>query len=342
MNPNRYHRQTLLPQIGPQGQKRLAASRVLLIGCGALGTTLADQLVRAGIGHLTLIDRDIIELTNLQRQTLFDESDAARELPKAVAAANRLRAINSEVEINPVIADVHSGNIEDLAKPGFDLILDGTDNVQTRYLVNDVAVKHGLPWIYGAAVATEGRVMPIAAPATACLRCIFPTPPAPQDLQTCDTAGVLGMAATIIAAYQAIEAIKIITTGIASSTLLRLDFWPPRMHVVSTADARNPACPCCAGHQFEYLDAASESGAALCGRNAVQIRPNRSTELDLKTLADRLNAVGAVHRTPYFIRCQLNEPADISLTIFPDGRTLVQGVTDINRAKSLYARFIGS
>jgi molybdopterin/thiamine biosynthesis adenylyltransferase len=339
---NRYHRQTLLPQIGQHGQERLASSRLLLIGCGALGTTLADQLVRAGIGHLTLIDRDIVELTNLQRQTLFDESDATAQLPKVIAAANRLRAINSKVEINPLIADVHSGNIEDLIKPGFDLILDGTDNVQTRYLINDVAVQHGVPWIYGAAVAVEGRVMSIAAPATACLRCIFPTPPAPQDLQTCDTAGVLGMAATIVAAYQAIEAIKIITTGVASSTLLRLDFWPPRMHVVSTADAKNPGCPCCARRTFEFLNAIGDSGATLCGRDAVQIRPSGNDELNLNLLAGKLNALGKVQRTAYFIRCQLHEPAGVSFTTFPDGRTLVHGVTDISRAKSLHARFIGS
>ncbi len=338
----RYHRQTLLPQIGEAGQLRLGASRVLVVGCGALGTTLADQLTRAGVGHLTIIDRDIVELTNLQRQTLFDESDAAKELPKAIAAANRLRSINSTIAISPIVADMHSGNIEDLIKPGFDLLLDGTDNVQTRYLINDVSVKHRIPWIYGAAVATEGRVMSIVPPSTPCLRCIFPRPPGPQDLQTCDTAGVLGMGASIVANYQAIEAIKILTGASPTASLICFDFWTPRMHSVSIADAKVVDCPCCGQHRFEYLDSPADNGASLCGRNAVQIRPTKPTELNLDRLAEKLSSAGQVERTPYFIRCQLNDPANVSFTVFPDGRTLVHGVTDIGRAKSIYSRFAGA
>lgn len=342
MSDPRYHRQTLLPQIGEAGQCRLASSRVVLIGCGALGTTIADQLVRAGVGHLTIVDRDIVELTNLQRQTLFDESDAASELPKAIAAANRLRAINSSVEISPIVADVHSGNLEDLIKPGFDLLLDGTDNVQTRYLINDVSVKHRIPWIYGAAVATEGRVMSIVPPATPCLRCIFPMPPGPQELQTCDTAGVLGMGASIVANYQAIEAIKLLTGASPASSLMRFDFWTPRTHSVAIADAKAADCPCCGQHRFEYLDSPTDNGASLCGRNAVQIRPVETLELNLDRLAEKLVLAGQVERKPYFIRCELNDPSYITFTIFPDGRSLIHGVTDIGRAKSLYSRFIGS
>ena len=332
----------LLPQIGEVGQRKLAASRILLIGCGALGTTIADQLVRAGVGHLTVVDRDIVELTNLQRQTLFDESDASEELPKAVAAAKRLAAVNSVVKVKAVVADVHAGNIEELIRPGFDLLLDGTDNIRTRYLINDVSVKHEIPWVYGAAVATEGRVMSIDSPATPCLRCIFPTPPNPQELQTCDTAGVLGMAASIVGAYQAIETIKILTSGRVAKALMRFDFWTPRMHTVSTEEAKNANCICCGQRRFEYLDAPGDIGAALCGRDAVQVRPMGKIELNLDRLAEKLGRAGKVQRTAYFIRCQLNDPPRISLTVFPDGRSLVHGLTDVGRAKSLHARFVGS
>jgi adenylyltransferase/sulfurtransferase len=338
----RYHRQTLLPQIGRKGQQRLAKACALLVGCGALGTALADQLVRAGIGHLTLVDRDIVELTNLQRQTLFDERDAADELPKAVAAANRLRAVNSTVEISPVVADVHPGNIEALLKPGCDVILDGTDNVQTRYLLNDVSVKHGIPWVYGAAVSSEGRVMTIVPTVTPCLRCIFPTPPTPQELPTCDTAGVLGMGTAIVGAYQAIEALKLLTGAAPSPQLIRLDFWQPRTHVLDLSDARRPDCPCCVQHRFDSLDARSDSTATLCGRDAVQVRPTAATELNLPALADRLAAVGTLHRTPHFIRCTLRDPVGVRLTVFPDGRSLIHGVTDPSRAKSIHARFVGA
>jgi molybdopterin/thiamine biosynthesis adenylyltransferase len=337
----RYQRQMLLPQIGRTGQERLASSRVLLVGCGALGTTIADQLVRSGVGHLTIADRDIVELTNLQRQTLFDESDAAAETPKAVAAAKRLTAVNSTVEIAPLVTDIHAGNIEDLVNRKFDLILDGTDNVQTRYLLNDVSVKHDIPWIYGAAVATEGRVMGIVPRVTACLRCIFPQPPRPQDLPTCDTAGVLGMGAAIVGAYQAIEALRILTGQGGAGTLMRLEFWPPRMHVISTAEAKAPDCPCCGRRAFEFLEARSEDTAVLCGRNAVQVRPVEKIELNLDRLGEKLRIVGEVHRTAYFVKCRLNDPANVTLTIFPDGRSLVAGVTDPGRAKSLHARFVG-
>lgn len=338
----RYHRQMLLPQVGEPGQRRLAAARVLLVGCGALGTAAADQLVRAGVGHLTLVDRDIVELTNLQRQTLFDERDAADETPKAVAAANRLRAVNSSVEIVSRVADVHAGNVEDLLKPRPDLIIDGTDNVQTRYLLNDVSVKHGIPWIYGAAVSVEGRVMTVTPGVTPCLRCVFPTPPSPQDLPTCDTAGVLGMATAIVGAYQAIEALKLLTGQPSDPYLIRLDLWSPRTHVVSLAEARRTDCPCCGLHRFDHLESRSNDAAALCGRNAIQVRPPNPTELSLASLAERLAPAGDVRRTPHFVKITLRDPAGVTLTIFPDGRSLIHGVTDLGRAKSLHARFIGS
>ncbi|MDB5319838.1 MAG: moeZ 2 [Phycisphaerales bacterium] len=333
----------LLPQIGEAGQHRLAASRVILIGCGALGTAIADQLIRAGVGHLTIVDRDIVELTNLQRQTLFDEADASRETPKAIAAAARLRAVNSAVEIVPIVADVHAGNVHELLKSKFDVILDGTDNVQTRYLVNDASVKHGIPWVYGAAVGVEGRVMAIVPSVTPCLRCVFPTPPSPQELPACDTAGVLGMAASIVGAYQAIEAIKILTGSGVGNALMRLDFWTPRTHVVSTLDAKRSDCACCGLRNFEYLDAPpGDSAVTLCGRNAVQVRPTGNVELSLDRLEQKLLSVGTIQRSPYFLRCLLTDPIGVSLTVFPDGRSLIHGVNDLGRAKSLHARFVGS
>lgn len=347
----RYHRQALLGPIGQQGQRRLAAARALLVGCGALGAAIADQLVRAGVGHLTVVDRDIVELTNLQRQTLFAESDAAAGLPKAVAAAGRLRAVNSAVEVVPVVADVHSGNVEDLLDgrlPGqsshaADLILDGTDNVQTRYLLNDLAVKRGVPWVYGAAVGTEGRVMPVRPGATPCLRCVFPRPPSPHDLATCDTAGVLGAAAAIVGAAQAAEAIKLLSGNVPESVMLRIDLWPWRLRVISLAGARDPACPCCGRRQFEFLDAPpAESTVTLCGRNAVQVRPATPVSLSLEQLAGRLAGAAAVERTPHLIRARLLDPPGITLTIFPDGRSLIQGTSDLARARSLHARFVGA
>jgi adenylyltransferase/sulfurtransferase len=338
----RYHRQMILPQIGQAGQQRLATSRVLLVGCGALGTTIADQLVRAGIGQLTIVDRDIVELTNLQRQTLFDEADAASETPKAIAAATRLRAVNSTVEIIPRIADVHAGNIEELAGGKTDLILDGTDNVQTRYLINDASIKHSIPWVYGAAVGVEGRVMGIMPGGTPCLRCVFPTPPAASELPACDTAGVLGMAASIVGALQAIEAIKILIGQGASNVLMRMDFWTMRMHAVSTTDARRADCICCGKNRFEYLDALpSDAAVTLCGRNAVQVRPDGRVELSLEQIALKLGGAGTLQRNAYFVKCRLHDPAGVTLTVFADGRTLLQGVTDLGRAKSIHARFVG-
>lgn len=341
MNLDRYHRQMLLPQIGPDAQQRLAGSRALLVGCGALGTTIADQLVRAGLGHLTLVDRDIVELTNLQRQTLFDERDAREGRPKAVAAAERLRAVNSSVRIDAVVADVHAGNIEDLAGDGCDLLLDGTDNVATRYLINDLAVKRAIPWIYGAAVGVEGRVMAVV-PGGPCLRCVFPAPPGPGELQTCDTAGVLGMGPSMVGALQGIEAIRILTGQARPPALLMVDAWNWRIRAIDLADARRTDCPCCGRKEFGFLDApAGDSAVTLCGRNAVQVRPSARVEIDLNQLAEKLRQAGRIDQTAYLLRCWLVDPAEISLTVFADGRALVHGTSDLLRAKSLYARFVG-
>ena len=337
---DRYHRQVLLPQIGPAGQARLAASHVLLVGCGALGSVIADQLVRAGLGSLRVVDRDVVEWTNLQRQVLFDEDDARDGVPKAVAAQRRLARVNSKVKVEPVVADVHPGNVEQLAA-GAQAILDGTDNVETRYLLNDVAVKHGVPWVYGACVGTEGRVMPVLPGRGACLRCVFPEPPAGAELPTCDTAGVLGPVAAAVASMQTIATIKILTGGDVPSELWSAHLWANRTRV--TAVERGPSCPACARREFSFLDRPASQATTLCGRCSVQVSPaDRTARLDLETAARKLSAVGQVQRTPYLVRCQPRGEETIDLTLFADGRMIVSGTTDRERARSLYARYVGA
>lgn len=345
----RYHRQTLLPQIGQAGQDRLSRARVLLVGCGALGSTIADQLVRAGVGYLRLADRDVVEETNLQRQTLFDETDAREQTPKAIAAGKRLGAVNSSVKIEPRVVDVHAGNIEELAgcadgQP-VQLVIDGTDNAQTRYLINDVAVKHAIPWIYGACVGVEGRVMVLRPTDGACLRCIFPQPPAPGELATCDTSGVLGPAAAVVGALQAAQAIRFITNPLDNEIeqLIWLDVWSGRFRSSSIASAKRSDCIACGRRVFEFLDAGDRGGlTSLCGRNAVQVRPQNAVRIDLKSLAAKLSSCGRTQQTPHLVRCHLPPPQDLNLTIFPDGRMIVQNTEDLDRARSVYARWVGT
>jgi adenylyltransferase/sulfurtransferase len=339
-NENRYHRQALLPQIGAEGQRRISSARVLLVGCGALGTVIADQLVRAGVGFIRIVDRDVVEMTNLQRQVLFDEEDVRRGLPKAVAAANRLRRVNSMVEIDARVTDVHSGNAEELI--GVDVILDGTDNAETRYLINDVAVKHGVPWVYGACVGTEGRVMAVVPRKGPCLRCVFAEPPGVGELATCDTAGVLGPAAAVVASYQVVAATKVIIGAAAAvREMVTLDVWSLRSRVVSLADSRREDCPCCGRRRFEFLDRPSTGSVSLCGRNAVQIRPSTAARVDLKEMSRRLAAVGEVQRSDYMVRCELREDRSINLSLFPDGRLIVHGTGDVARARTIAARVVG-
>jgi molybdopterin-synthase adenylyltransferase len=336
---DRYQRQTLLPAIGTAGQSRLAAARVLLVGCGALGCAVADQLVRAGVGKLRLVDRDVVELTNLQRQMLFDEADAREGTPKAVAAGRRLLAINSSVQIEPVVTDFHSGNAQELIR--CDLIIDGTDNVETRYLINDVAVKHGIPWVYGACVGTDGRVMFVDPGKGPCLRCVFPEPPSTGELPTCDTAGVLGSAAMIVASLQVIAAIKFLVGETPSYDLSTMDLWKGRFHSIDTGE-RLIDCPCCGQRRFEFLDRPVERSAVqLCGRNSVQIRPARAASLELKDIARKLGAVGPVQAGEFLVRCQPLAEANVQLTVFADGRTVVQGTSDITRARTLVSRYVG-
>lgn len=345
---NRYGRQTLLPQVGAGGQARLSRARVLLVGCGALGTVVADYLVRAGVGRLTIVDRDVVELTNLQRQTLFDEADVSSGTPKAVAAAARLRAINAAVEIEPLVADVHAENVETLAGVDrgnatrrADVIVDGTDNAETRYLINDVANKHHIPWVYGAAVGTEGRVMAIDPPRTACLRCAFPDAPLPGELQTCDTTGVLGPAAGVVASLQVAAAIRLIVGGGSANELATIDAWTMRLRSISLVDAKRPDCPACGPcRRYDSLDAPPVATTALCGRDSVQLRPRAIANIDLGAMATRWRPAGAVELSPYLLRFRPTGERE-SLTLFKDGRVIVHGTTDPGRARGVKSRYIG-
>jgi adenylyltransferase/sulfurtransferase len=309
-----------------------------------LGTHVAEQLVRSGVGFLRIADRDIVEITNLQRQMLFDEKDAARQWPKALAAEERLRRINSTVKIDPQVVDVHSHNAASLCQvdgSSVDLILDGTDNVATRYLLNDLAVKQNFPWVYSACVGTEGRVMAVRPGVTPCLRCVFADPPAGNELPTCDSAGVLAAAAAIAASLQAVAALRILLKQFALPKLVSFDAWTSRFHEMDLTDARRADCPCCGLRRFDFLDSApADSTSTLCGRDAVQVRGDHP--LELKHLATKWRSLGSVEENRFFIRCRLDSAAQTILTAFHDGRLIVQGTRDLGRAKSLYAQFIGS
>ncbi len=340
---DRYHRQTLLPQIGQRGQDRLRASRVLLVGCGALGNVVAEQLARAGVGAIRIADRDVVELTNLQRQVLFDESDAREGLPKAVAAAQRLRKINSDVTVEPVVTDVDGQNVEELVD-GSQLVIDGTDNVETRYLINDASVKHAIPWVHGACVGTEGRVLAIRPRHGPCLRCIFPNPPGPGELPTCDTAGVLGPVAAVVGALQAVAAIKILSgnADAVAHEMLTFDLWANRIKTIDTTGAKRTDCVTCGRRRFEFLERSSrDTTTRLCGRNAVQVRPARSINgFNLDRLAAKLAPGAQVKQTEHLVRATLD--GGIELTAFADGRVIVHGTGDAIRARSIYARYVGA
>ena len=341
---DRYHRQTLLPQIGSAGQARLRASRIVVLGCGALGTVSAELLVRAGVGAVRLVDRDVVEWTNLQRQTLYDESDAQHARPKATAAATRLRAINRTVEIDAIVADADAATLPRLlTEPRADLVIDGTDNADTRYLLNDLSIKLGIPWVYGAAVGVEGRVMPIRPKLGPCLRCVFPKPPSPGELMTCDTAGVLGPATAIVGAMQAACAIRMLVDPAhhMDDRLVRIDAWRARFVELELAEARDPGCVCCARGQYDFLERPSRDRSRLCGRSAVQIAAPAVTTLDLPALARRLRASGEVVLHEQMLRFVPAGRGEIAMSIFVDARALVHGTTDLSAARSLYDRYVG-
>ena len=338
--PDRYSRQVLFEGIGPEGQARIIASRVVQVGCGALGTVQATLLVRAGVGRLRIIDRDYVEESNLQRQVLFDEEDVRALLPKAVAAEKKLRATNSLVAVEGLVEDLNASNVERLL-PGFDLILDATDNFDARFLLNDFAVKSGVPWIYGACVGSYGLTFPLLPGETACLRCVFENAPPPGLSPTCDTAGVLGSIVGVVASLQVAEALKILAgrRDRVSRRMAVIDLWENR-HDAFDLPPRDPNCPCCGKGDFAYLDGRSGSDtAALCGRNAVQIRRRDGSPLDLEEVARRLAPVGKVERNRFLVRAAIDA---YHLTVFPDGRAIIAGTTDPAIARSIYARYVGT
>ncbi len=338
MNLDKYSRQTLFAPVGPEGQRKLRQSSAVIIGCGALGSASANALVRAGIGRLRVIDRDYVEESNLQRQLLFDESDAAQNLPKAAAAERHLRRLNSDVEVEGVVADVDAGSIEAQVRE-FNLILDGTDNFETRYLVNDAAIKLGIPWIYGAAVGSYGASLTVIPGRTPCLACVFPN--SPQGLQeTCDTVGVISPAVAWATAVQVAESLKILTGRLADlhGKLLAYDIWTNSFRELTPAI--DPECRVCQKHQFEYLAGGKLSrSTVLCGRDSVQIRQPEDRALDLTALRARLEPFGSVRMNDYLLRCQL---APYEITIFADGRAIVKGTGDAAVARRIYAQYIGS
>jgi len=335
----KYSRQMLFAGIGPQGQQRLLASRVAIVGCGAIGAAAANLLVRAGVGYLRIIDRDFVEPSNLQRQTLFDESDAVGVLPKAIAAERKLRAINSSVTVEGVVADLTPRNAEELLA-GVDLLLDGTDNFESRFLVNDVAVKSNRPWIYAAAVASYGLTMTIRPDVSACLACLLESGSASQGLEeTCDTIGVLGPIVNLIASLEVAEALKILSghPEALRTRLLSCDVWTGRMQ--SIAVERNRDCRACARREFTYLAGEVQPRITMCGRDSVQIH-ERARTLDLVALGLRLKSlVDNVRENDFLLHFRI---APYEMTVFADGRAILKGTKDPAVARSLYARYIGA
>lgn len=360
---SRYHRQMLLPGFGEAGQRQLLNSTALILGCGALGTVAADMLARAGVGHLVIVDRDFIELTNLQRQVLFDEQDVADVIPKAEAAKRKIAGINSQVRITSIIDDIDHSNIAQLAR-GVDVIVDGLDNFETRYLANDIAVKNGIPYVYGGAVGTVGMALailphtidgdapweslPDGSRATPCFRCLFAEAPPPGTSPTCDTVGVIGPAVAIIANFQVTETLKILTGNFdrVSPTMLNIDLWSNSFMQLKVARAYDGSdCPCCKRRQFDYLDSKTGSRTTtLCGRDAVQLSYRQNSETpDFTALARRLGEYGKVRTNEFMLRAEISDnDRRFELTLFADGRAIVKGTSDEAVARSVYAKFVGA
>lgn len=341
---DRYSRQIRFSGIGPQGQQRLNNSRAMICGCGALGSVLADTLTRAGVGFLRIVDRDFVDLSNLQRQVLFDELDVEQHLPKAVVAAQKLAKINSAVTIEPHVIDLDSRNIRDYAQD-VDLVLDGTDNFETRFLINDLSLETGIPWIYAGCVGSHGQTMAIFPHQSACLRCLIEAPPDPGSMETCDTAGVLATAIHMVTAIQATMALKILSGNrdLVEPKLTIVDVWDGTYRQMSLSSLRERSnCPACAQGRRDWLHGAQmTTSTVLCGRNSVQVTPANPANMTLEELAARLHAFGEITRNPFLLRLKLTEPA-MEITVFRDGRAIIQGTEDITTARSLYARYIGS
>lgn len=327
--------------LGEDGQRRLTAGRALVCGCGALGTVIANTLVRSGVGRVRIVDRDFVELGNLHRQVLFNEEDVRSGLPKAVAAAEKLRRVNSAVEIEPIVADIGPENIEQFCD-GMDVVLDGTDNFETRFLINDAAVRRKLAWVYGGCVGAEGQTMTILPGETPCLRCLIPDCPAPGSVRTCDTAGVLAPIVGVIASLEAMEGLKILSghREAISRGLTVIDIWQNRYPQIDVVQLRDRAdCPTCKRGEFPWLSGREGSRTAvLCGRNAVQLTHPGCT-ISLDDLARRLEGIGRLTRNPFLLRLAVDK---YELTIFPDARAIVGGTNDPAEARTVYAKYVGS
>jgi molybdopterin/thiamine biosynthesis adenylyltransferase len=334
---DRYSRQTLFKEIGPEGQKKLSKSRVVVVGCGATGSVLVSSLARSGVGHLRILDRDYVEASNLQRQSLFDEVDARDSLPKAVAAARQIARFNSQILVEHQVADLTPANADTLLG-SVDLILDGTDNFETRYLINDYAVKNNTAWIYTAAVGSYGITMNILPGETACLACIFPDPPR-GTVETCETSGILNSAVSLIASVAATEAMKLLVgaRGNLRRTLLSWDVWRNDSAEVTAAHPR-AGCRACGERDFIHLEGQGRPHITLCGRNSVQIH-ERHRPVDFAEMSVRLRPHGEVRHNEFVLKFW-REPYE--LTLFPDGRAIIKGTTDTAIARSLYARYVGS
>jgi len=338
----RYARQMRYAPLGEEAQLKLRASRALVCGVGALGSVVADTLARAGVGKLRIVDRDFVELNNLQRQMLFDERDVAAGAPKAIAVTEKLRVINSEIEIEPVVADIDPSNILGLCD-GVDVIVDGTDNFETRFLMNDAALKLGIPWVYGGAIGAEGRTMTILPGETPCLRCVMAEPPPPGTSPTCDTAGIVGPVIHVVGAIEAMEALKILAgrREAVQRSLLVIDLWGNVVRSTGLAALAEAAdCGACKRGEYLWLDAVQGTRSAiLCGRNAVQISGTERRPIALDALADKLASLGKIVRNPFLVRAMIG---DYVLTVFPDGRAIIGGTDDIATARTVYARYIGA
>ena len=333
----RFSRQVLFPGIGLAGQQRLSAAHVAIVGCGATGAAAASLLARAGVGTLTLVDRDFVEESNLQRQVLFDEQDALQALPKATAAKQKIAQFNRHAHVRAHVADLVPNNIGDLLS-GASIVLDATDNFETRYLLNDYAVQYGLPWIYAAAIGSYAVTMNVLPGDSACLACLFPRPPA-GAVETCDTAGILNSAVNYAASIEVTEALKYLTGNIGRMrrTLLSHDLWTNEHAEISAARPR-PDCPVCVGRDLVYLRGEGRPHITMCGRNSVQIHEHHRP-VDLQTMAERLRPHGTVKSNDLLLQFRRG---DHTITLFQDGRAVIQGTTDITLARTLYARYVGS
>lgn len=335
---DRYSRQVRFDGIGSSGQELISQSRVAIVGCGALGTVSSELLARAGVGTLRVIDRDFVELSNLQRQTLFTETDVSTSMPKAIAAETALSSINSEINIEGIVADVTFENIEDFCSD-FDLIIDGSDNFEVRFLINDFSVKHAIPWIYGAAVGSFGIAFPIVPGTTPCLACLFENPPPSGTTETCDTAGVVAPITHVVASFQVTQAMRLMTGAGPRAEILQVDVWNNDWRVVQ-ASSPSPSCSCCGQSRFRFLNGEGRSLLTrLCGREAVQVYPTQRGRVNLQELGKRLAKAGEVQSSEHMLRARINS---YEIALFPDGRAIIRGTEDFTEARAIYSRYIGN